>query len=367
MCTSISKWPLTMLIFVTGVAYAGPAGTSGGKGYVCRDSQGKINKPVQLLDLWEAKEIFGREIKKDSRPALVQFEEALERLKGLFLRYRWQKLGETGRTGRENAFKDDVRRKAMPILDSSLKAIRKRDAELPLTNDSWEEIKPKDTASCKIEQIVRYNDHPTNPMIYINQEIVDSLDNTTLAALALHEGLYVVLRNESNQKERSSVRTRRAVGYVMSGGSFVSSDVLKNPHFTCYGELDPISGRSGTKIHFVQTEVGNLKVISLVPEQIADRWILGFNAKNLSGRVLDLASFFKLVEDGFVAGEDLQNFESSIVDFDIEGRFRSDMNFSAGAMITLNHMAPGLLEKVATSKVKCHSPEQTKYWEELEP
>ena len=61
------------------LAFAGGVSGGGGKTVVTRDNQGK--KVVQLLDLWEAENIYGRKINYSNAPVAEQVSVALNSIK----------------------------------------------------------------------------------------------------------------------------------------------------------------------------------------------------------------------------------------------------------------------------------------------
>jgi hypothetical protein len=74
-------------------------------------------------------------------------------------------------------------------------------------------LRPED---CGIEQIVNYQ--PVGAPILLNQDLFEKMDLTNQAALIAHEAYYELLRRFAG--ETTSIRVRRAIGYVFSGHAF---------------------------------------------------------------------------------------------------------------------------------------------------
>ncbi|MGZ3743683.1 MAG: hypothetical protein ACXWRA_07515 [Pseudobdellovibrionaceae bacterium] len=199
----------------------------GGKAVVCRDLQGAI-KSVELLDLWEARTLFDKKI--SSTISAHGLEAAVDSvLKVLKDSYPWRGEGTIGTTKcvDQECILKRLKQRASYFLKSSSNVKRLHGVTLELTDDSYEIAKPE---SCNIEQIVNYQPNDT---IFINQDLYDKLDLTNKIALIAHESYYAVLR--SYAKETNSIRTRRAIGYVMSGQYFnLQVPAQRQEYLFCY-------------------------------------------------------------------------------------------------------------------------------------
>ncbi|RZA03261.1 MAG: hypothetical protein EOP11_16215 [Proteobacteria bacterium] len=234
---TLSLWILGLSL-VSGNALAGAVSGGGGKAVVCRNADRSI-RTAELLDLWEAREIYGREIIRSDKPMKELVMEGIERLKHAFLPISEfpQENGENLR-GYLDRNSDSLRGDTGP-KDKTVK--RLRGVTLNDTNDSFELARPSE---CAVEQVVNFVDLANLPRIYVNQDLWESLDNVNQAALVLHESLYRTLREEFG--ESNSLRTRRAIGFVMAGNTFRSTyEMLQAPRITCS------SADQGTRIHMV--------------------------------------------------------------------------------------------------------------------
>jgi hypothetical protein len=201
-------------------ALAGVMNGGGGKGVVCRDSQNQI-KSVELLDLWEARTLFGEQPMQVGNDIETEVKSALERLKYGYPEFSYHQDEEApgGFCHREECNLLEMLRELPIFFRNDPNVVRLHGVTLELTDDSYELARPVD---CQIEQIVNYQN---SGKIYINQDLWDRLDNLNKVSLITHEIFYSLLR--SYAQEKNSVRTRRAIGYVMSGHSFTQS----NPDF----------------------------------------------------------------------------------------------------------------------------------------
>jgi hypothetical protein len=217
----------------------------GGKGIVCRDEKGKPT--VELLDLWEAREIHSK---------LWNFNQKLDPRTDLS-KLTSKQIVSFGVAKLSKAFTihgDFTGGLEMALnLHSGLffdptyvYHQRMHGTELSLTQDSFEKAKPrtcKNGLPAKIEQIVNYDDD--GGLSLIDQDLIEAMDALNDAATTLHETFYAALRAVSG--EANSLRARRAVGFVLSGGSFKNSnDFLKGKYIAC---LDRKTGGNETRIY----------------------------------------------------------------------------------------------------------------------
>lgn len=184
--------------------------------------------------------IYGRQILRSNQPVKELVLEGIDRLKTVLLMgYARDENGESLKNYLNSA--TATLRGDTPFYED--KMIRRlRDVKLTDTDDSFEVARP---SSCNVEQVINFIDLAGLPSVLVNQDIYEALDNVNQAALILHEGLYKVLRDEYGEK--NSLRTRRAIGKVMAGESFLSTfEILKPAHVTCS------SADGKTRLHAVE-------------------------------------------------------------------------------------------------------------------
>jgi hypothetical protein len=231
---------------------AGGISGGGGKGVVCRDNNGDI-RSVELLDLWEARTIYKRQILKSNQSYVNQLADAVHRVEK-FMHVETNGMGDAGCTtlakvrgcnGRETVdlSKDTLRNQiemyADPFLRNDDNINWMSDVDLELTPDSYEIARPR--GNCKIEQIVNLQLATISPFTSkyaVNKDIWDKMDNTNKAATILHESLYAFLK--AYFKEPNSVRVRRMVGLVMSGYTFKPlKSIINDEYIHCHSLDEP--------------------------------------------------------------------------------------------------------------------------------
>lgn len=228
----MTRWILLFSLLLGNSAQArlGNGASGGGKGVVCRDNREKV-KSVELLDLWEARTLWGRKISPSKESVASQVKSAVARLKhAVALMPNFTVGGLSEPENLENTLSTVAELLGKP----SPAVIRLRKSKLTLTDDSYEDAQPSD---CSVEQIVTFQDAPELNRVLVNQDLLDKMDATNLAALYLHEGLYRYLRQELGgqivplERDKDSRRVRRAIGFVFSGGSFpaLNATIEKNP------------------------------------------------------------------------------------------------------------------------------------------
>ncbi len=205
---------LPLLLLVTSISYAGGMEGGGAKGVVCRDIKGAI-KSAELLDLWEARVIYKREVKHPEESLSEQVSQAIEALKYSIDSGSMTFNGKYYSPSEYVAY--SLRATADLFLNQGPSVERLHSVVLADVPDSFEAAMPQD---CKIEQIINFMDSSTHPLILVNQDIVDKMDITNQAALIAHEAYYALLRSYSH--ETNSIRTRRAIGFVFAGNNFIS-------------------------------------------------------------------------------------------------------------------------------------------------
>lgn len=257
-------------------AFAGPQGSGGGKGVVCHDASGNVQS-VELLDLWEAREVYGRPAMISNAPVADQVKNGIEALK-----YSIQtKVGPVLEPGDADHFLTEpellargLTANAQLFMSNSNEIHHVRGQKLTPTDDSFENMQP--TGNCDIEQLVDYLDSLTEPIILVNQDLLDHMNNTNLAALYLHEGYYRYLRGNNylylSYRETNSVRTRRAIGYVFAGNKFGSLEALIGKDYVhCEGRDKSYSNQS--EVYFYGEKDG---VYQFIEAQIFGQPMIGF-------------------------------------------------------------------------------------------
>lgn len=229
------KFLTIVLLFLAYPAFAGPSITGGGKGVVCRNADDSV-RSVELLDLWEAENLFNRKISRSEASVEDQVKEAVQRMKDI-------KVG---------GFDDPAMIEA--VAEATVSMIQEgtdvffgkpwprmtiqhlHGVTLTLSQDSFEDARPAD---CAVEQIVLYKlDGST---FYINDDLFGMLPKTDQAALIVHEAFYSLMELRGMKATTpSSVHSRRAVGYVFSGGKFDALPDLNKPHVTCQADFDGV-------------------------------------------------------------------------------------------------------------------------------
>ena len=204
-------------------AFAGGVVTGGGQGVVCRDTSGKV-KSVELFDLWEARQIHPDwKIIKSEKSVEQQVKEGIQRLRYAIYEPSFSGNIEIDKQARQLV--EDIEDQASVFFkhengeNFSGKIVDlEKGTELTLTQDSFEDIQVSPNSGCRKEQLVSYK----RTSLLMRKELIDLMDKTNRAALYLHESFYASLRMLS--LEKSSVRVRKAIGYVMSGHAFASTE-----------------------------------------------------------------------------------------------------------------------------------------------
>jgi len=182
---------------------SGTTDGGGGKVVVCRDGN-KITSVV-LLDLYEVKKLFDKEIRINELSVDEKIRKAIS-----FIKFdnEHRKIVNTGLNYRallELAF--EIKKNMKPLDD----------IHLSLTEDSYEAVYPR---GCSVEQLGVYQLSSSGKINKSGRLLVDNflykkLDDTNKAAFILHEAIYEGLR--INFGDKDSIRTRRIVGLIFSG------------------------------------------------------------------------------------------------------------------------------------------------------
>lgn len=205
----------------------------GGKGIVCLDKSGEVAS-VELLDLWEARVLYGHTIQPSLGTVASDVNQGLVRLKNAYP-FR----GSGGVDGEKYSGQDFLlalmQQTAANFQSPNPKVLRLRGIELDHTDDSFEVAKP---ANCQIRQLVNYM---ATGKILVDQDYYEKLDTINQAALIVHEAMYHFLREMAS--ETNSVRTRRAVGYVFGGNTFnLPINIVSGNPVRCFSEELDIAG-----------------------------------------------------------------------------------------------------------------------------
>jgi len=278
---------LAAIIFYNSNAFAalGKEG-GGGKGVVCRDLNQDI-RSVELLDLWEARNVHHLKIVNSTGDLKGDLDLATERSKNVLLE-------ETANFSNETV-------EQLKFISYGITGFRKfssmerlRQVDLPLTSDSFEGNLNL-PSNCKVEQIAIFY-QPSDLGSYrwqINSDLLDKMDNVNLAALALHEAFYAHLGTYG--WETNSLRIRRVVGQVMSGKSILShEDLLNKPYVRC--AVDGTFHALNSHVYFFQNiQLRDPKITMLVTNVRGSRLIDFSHPLLESSQIdfsLDIAEFY---------------------------------------------------------------------------
>lgn len=221
----------------TAVLAAGTMGGGGGKGVVCRNSSGGIQS-VELLDLWEARAIYGRKWSDSGDSVAAQVEHLLDALKNSIDSHDMKYTSNSSDGGSitlqgPDALKmilrqDAVRFTNVPGTEEHVHWLV--GAKLTPTDDSYEAAIPD---LCEIAQLVRYQDGVGNGDVLIDLDLFTKMDSTNQAALIAHEVYYALLRQYG---EKSSIRVRRTIGLAVAGYNFSNPGAeIPVTHLSCFG------------------------------------------------------------------------------------------------------------------------------------
>lgn len=181
----------------------------GGKAVVCLNADQSL-KSIETLDLWEERVLYNRELKQSNETLA---ESVDSKLKLLSESYPFRGRGPNCKDS--HCVLQWLQGYADQFLSDDSKVRRLRNVRLPLTEDSFDLGQPKD---CEMRQVVNYQ---PSGLIFVDQDLFEMMDVQNKAALIIHEAYYATLRLLA--QETNSIRTRRAVGYVFSGGQFTLS------------------------------------------------------------------------------------------------------------------------------------------------
>lgn len=232
----------------------GTVGGGGGKVVACRNTSGDLTS-VELLDLFEAKNIYGLSINESSASVADQVASTLTALDGL----------DPNMVAFGYGLASELRRQIL-IIDQNTNWVK--NAHLQLTTDSYEKIVPP--SGCQIEQLINYT---ALGEVMFDKELWDKMSITNQAAAKVHEALYAFLREEYS--ETNSLRTRKAVGLAISGHQFKPFALqLPKKRFSCTG-VNPGASDKKAQTRLVVYEENNQ--VKLAVTQSVGRVILGLD------------------------------------------------------------------------------------------
>ncbi|PIU00466.1 MAG: hypothetical protein COT74_05935 [Bdellovibrionales bacterium CG10_big_fil_rev_8_21_14_0_10_45_34] len=184
---------LTIVVpfFAAAMAQAGAVTGGGGKGVICRDSNGAITF-AELLDLFEAKQVYGLEV----REYTGTLEEAIKNIKSDI----------EGTMTQPEIHLFPLFRRVQSILK-----LATREVVLKPVDDAAEVVLP---VNCHLEQVANYVD---DNLLIVSSEIWEAFDVTNKAALIAHEAIY---RMERFGGSTNSRRARKIVGHLFAGYPF---------------------------------------------------------------------------------------------------------------------------------------------------
>ena len=195
-------WILAIFVMsVNAFASTGGVDGGGGKAVVCRDSQGQILS-AQSFDLYEGSVMFGLLPKF--------FEEGLEVAVSLSPKAAidpWEKRAASALANIPSSKLQQMISHRMSLVQKSMRLVPANSQLLPV-DDSFEVIAPK---NCFIEQAANYfNDR----LILVSEEIWNAFDETSKAALMVHEAIYALNRMQGAKDSRIS---RKMVATLFDG------------------------------------------------------------------------------------------------------------------------------------------------------
>lgn len=228
------RW-LSIAVLLTGnLVLAGGVSGGGGKTVVKRDKDGRLIS-VQLLDLWEAENIYERKTKYSEVPVAEQVEAGLQNIKYV-LRHPFPNGGLWTLEESEEATEiilENLQKITEMFLATNDKGIKRfRNVTLTPSQDAFEQAKPKNG---DLEQMINRLERGPH-LFHLDEDLWDTMNNTNKAAAILHEALYYVLWDQFG--ETNSIRVRRAVGLAMSGYKFQPFvKFIPKRHVECVSEL----------------------------------------------------------------------------------------------------------------------------------
>ena len=215
------KFKITLMIAMScsTSAFAGVGSSGGGKAVVCNQTTNTTTvQTVELLDLYEAREVYGFNSIVSNEPMEVQLNAAYKKL--------------------ENSM-DQPEIHLMPLVNRVQKIIRflPKGSHLEAIPDANEIAIP---SNCKLEQMASYVD---DTLLLVDRDLWDLADVHNHAALLFHEAVYRLLRQNPNVSD--SRWARKIVGAAFSDFLFDSI-------------LDGIPDPTNAKWYTSEDDKGNL-------------------------------------------------------------------------------------------------------------
>lgn len=190
----------------------------GGRAVVCRNKDNSI-KSAELLDLYEAKTIYGLTLRS---PRKTFEEDRSFAFKKMLIHF------SSDQKENENDLKESIE-----LFDENTTYISYPN-KLKQVNDSEEPVVPED---CSIEQVAHFYE---DDKLIVQKEIYDAFDILSKSALFVHEGTFYMARSIRN--DATSRQSRKFVGL------FYSTKVLTPIH---------------QEYHRLQVEKGNIQCNSM--------------------------------------------------------------------------------------------------------
>ncbi|RYZ77137.1 MAG: hypothetical protein EOP05_02865 [Proteobacteria bacterium] len=216
---------LYMLAAVSSVALAGPISSGGGGAVVCRSPQGGFIS-AELLDLYEAREVYGLKARDLSGSTSSEYFDYLENR--TYLEF-----------GKSVVLSQREKDRAHSFLIRTLSRFKfQKKSSMPQSND-WGSV-PMFPKGCALEQLAYFDD--VKLITHINRDLWVYLPARDRVALYVHEYYY---RKYRLAGEQTSEAVRKLVGLVFSSGSQSVIDGLPEHSIFCLG-----SNSSGDETSF---------------------------------------------------------------------------------------------------------------------
>ena len=174
-------------------AHAGHGDGNGGGAIVCADGNGVITS-AQLLDLWEFEKKYPGSIIRSSEDKQLQLDRAVEKL----AKY-------------DKALARKVK-DVLANLDAKKKALNEEEGILAPPSDTFITAL-RTPRNCPLSGAALYDDK--SDTLLVDQQVLDNMGPTDLAALEFHEALYKVQRG-GIAKPKNSVSARKITGAIFS-------------------------------------------------------------------------------------------------------------------------------------------------------
>lgn len=292
----------------------------GGKGIVCRDNQNNV-LTVELLDLWEAKNVRGKTIVSSSGNMHTDMDLALNRTKYIFSEDD-ERVYESLKFDSVNILKCTDKNK--PCTYSNVKRVS-GGINLPISNDSLEGNLSL-PLGCKVEQIVGF-EHSWSPVWTLNMDLIEKMDTINLVSLCIHEGVYGLL--DTYENENNSERVRRVIGHVMSGGSFsLKADQLKKPFIQCGSPEQWPTADGG--IYFMQDSNVNYPKITAYSDSLRFSKLIDFNHTEITSNDININSSITEFYKNLITGNIKIKIQGAKDSFEYLSQLRFEMQSGVG-------------------------------------